>query len=144
MLGFAVSAALPTPQVIEERIRAVGAEATVRELWREPREWDLILAYVASGKVDWLKIATEMKPGADAGQSESLAIAVSRSIQQNPNAFLGVAFPVFGIRVCRDLSIEPSAKEHDAFQTKTREALKSVNGKRTSEARDACLRELGF
>jgi hypothetical protein len=142
MFTFAYAQSTPTPATVEASIRSIGAEATVRELWRRPKEWDAVLNGVTSGDQNWLRVATELKVGADAGQSEDLAIVVSRSIQHNASAFLLVAFPSFGVSVCRDLTIEPTAEQHNFFKRKTREALNAVDNKAMRQSRDACLAEL--
>jgi hypothetical protein len=100
------------------------------------------MAGVETGDAAWLKIATELKPGSDAGSSEDLAIVLSRSIQHNPRAFLLIAFPSFGVAVCRDLTIEGATEQHNSFQVKTEKALASVGNEDTREDRDACLVEL--
>jgi len=142
MFAFPDAVPAPTPKTVEARIHAIGAQPAVRELWRRPKDWDVVMAGVESGDAAWLKVATELKPGADAGQSESLAIVVSRSIQHNPRAFLLIAFPSFGVAVCGDLNIEPTAAQHKSFQKKTEKALVSVGNEDTRKDRDACLAEL--
>ena len=137
-----VVASTPTPDRVEARIRTVGAQSTVRELWRRPKEWDAVLDGVSSGDQRWLRVATELKGGADAGQSEGLAIAVSRSIRHNARAFLRVAFPSFGVAVCQDLTIEGTTQEHAAFQRNTEKALIAADDEITRKDRDACLIEL--
>jgi len=137
-----IVATTPTPDMVEARIRTVGAQSTVRELWRRPKEWDAVLDGVSSGDQRWLRVATELKGGADAGQSEGLAIAVSRSIRHNARAFLRVAFPSFGVAVCQDLTIEGTTQEHAAFQRNTEKALIAADDEITRKDRDACLVEL--
>lgn len=137
-----IVATTPTPDMVEARIRTVGAQSTVRELWRRPKEWDAVLDGVSSGDQRWLRVATELKGGADAGQSEGLAIAVSRSIRHNARAFLRVAFPSFGVAVCQDLTIEGTTQEHAAFQRNTEKALIAADDEITRKDRDACLIEL--
>ena len=94
------------------------------------------MAGIESGDAAWLKVATELKPGADAGQSESLAIVVSRSIQHNPHAFLLIAFPSFGVAVCSDLTIEPTPEQHKSFQMNTEKALVTVDNQAMRKDRD--------
>jgi len=137
-----IVATTPTPDMVEARIRTVGAQSTVRELWQRPKEWDAVLDGVSSGDQRWLRVATELKGGADAGQSEGLAIAVSRSIRHNARAFLRVAFPSFGVAVCQDLTIEGTTQEHAAFQRNTEKALIAADDEITRKDRDACLVEL--
>jgi len=137
-----IVATTPTPDMVEARIRTVGAQSTVRELWQRPKEWDAVLDGVSSGDQRWLRVATELKGGADAGQSEGLAIAVSRSIRHNARAFLRVAFPSFGVAVCQDLTIEGTTQEHAAFQRNTEKALIAADDEITRKDRDACLIEL--
>jgi hypothetical protein len=142
MFAFPATAPAPTPKTVEARIHAIGAQPTVRELWNRPKEWDAVMAAIETGDAAWLKVATDLKPGSDAGSSESLAIVVSRSIQHNPRAFLLIAFPSFGVAVCRDLTIEGTKEQHDNFQRKTEKALESVGNDDTRKNRDACLVEL--
>jgi hypothetical protein len=137
-----IAASTPTPDIVEARIHIVGAQSTVRELWRRPKQWDAVLDGVSSGDQRWLRVATELKEGADAGQSEGLAIAVSRSIQHDANGFLRVAFPSFGVAVCQDLTIEGTTQEHASFQMNTEKALIAVDDETTRKDRDACLIEL--
>jgi len=137
-----IVATTPTPDMVEARIRTVGAQSTVRELWQRPKEWDAVLDGVSSGDQRWLRVATELKGGADAGQSEGLAIAVSRSIRHNARGFLRVAFPSFGVAVCQDLTIEGTTQEHAAFQRNTEKALIAADDEITRKDRDACLVEL--
>ena len=137
-----IAASTPTPDIVESRIHTVGAQSTVRELWRRPKEWDAVLDGVSSGDQRWLRVATELKEGADAGQSEGLAIAVSRSIQRNASGFLRVAFPSFGVAVCQDLTIEGTPQEHASFQMNTEKALTAVDDETIRKDRDACLVEL--
>jgi len=137
-----IVATTPTPDMVEARIRTVGAQSTVRELWQRPKEWDAVLDGVSSGDQRWLRVATELKGGADAGQSEGLAIAVSRSIRHNARGFLRVAFPSFGVAVCQDLTIEGTTQEHAAFQRNTEKALIAADDEITRKDRDACLIEL--
>ena len=132
----------PTPKMVEARIHAIGAQPTVRELWNRPGDWDAVMAGIESGDAAWLKVAAELKPGADAGSSESLAIVVSRSIQHNAPAFLRIAFPSFGIAVCSDLTIEGTKEQHNSFQTNTEKALLAADNEATRKDRDACLIEL--
>jgi hypothetical protein len=124
--------------MVEARIHTVGAQSTVRELWRRPRQWDAVLDGVSSGDQRWLRVATELKDGADAGQSEGLAIAVSRSIQHNASGFLRVAFLSLGVAVCQDLTIEGTPQEHASFQMNTEKALIAVDDETTRKDRDAC------
>lgn len=142
MIAFAATVPTPTPQAVEARIHTIGAHGTVRELWNRPEEWDAVMEQVESGQATWLKIATELKPGSDAGQSESLAIAVSRSIQHNADAFLLIAFPSFGITVCSDRTIEGTKQHHELFQKNTERALLAVQNESTRKDRDACLAQL--
>ena len=142
MFLFATALSTLTPDRVEARIHTVGAQSAVRELWRQPKEWDEVLAGVASGAQSWLRVATELQVGADAGQSEGLAIAVSRSIQHNASGFLRVAFPSFGVAVCQDLTIEGTTQEHASFQSNTERALSAVDSDALRKDRDACLAEL--
>lgn len=142
MFAFSDAVPAPSPRTVEARIYGIGAQRTVRELWNRPEDWDAVMAGIESGDAAWLKVATELKPGADAGQSESLAIVVSRSIQHNPRAFLLIAFPSFGVAVCRDLTIEGTTEQHNSFQMKTEKALVSVDSEAMRKDRDACLVEL--
>ncbi len=124
--------------MVEARIHTVGAQSTVRELWRRSKQWDIVLDGVSSGNQRWLRVATELKDGADAGQSEGLAIAVSRSIQHNASGFLRVAFLSLGVAVCQDLTIEGTPQEHASFQMNTEKALIAVDDETTRKDRDAC------
>ena len=142
MFAFPATAPAPTPKTVEARIHAIGAQPAVRELWNRPKDWDAVMAGIESGDAAWLKVATELKPGSDAGSSETLATVVSRSIQHNPRAFLLIAFPSFGVAVCRDLTIEGTKEQHQTFQEKTEKALVSVRNEDTRKDRDACLVEL--
>ena len=142
MFIFTPAVSALTPDMVEARIHTVGAQSAVRELWRQPKEWDEVLAGVASGDQGWLRVATELKVGADAGQSEGLAIAVSRSIQHNASGFLRVGFPSFGVKVCQDLTIEGTTQEHASFQSNTERALRAVDSEAIRKDRDACLAEL--
>jgi hypothetical protein len=125
---------------IDAQIRSVGAQATVRDLWQSPGIWNALLQHVQSGDRAWLKVAADLKSGTDGGQLETLRIAVSQSIQNQPENFLVVAWPVFGDDACHDLRIEPTPQQHADFILKTRQALAGVTTENLRSKRELSAR----
>jgi hypothetical protein len=141
VIARAADAALSI-STVEEEIRSAGAQATVRDLWRSQLKWNVLLQNIQSGDRTWLKVADDLKSGADGGQLETLRIAVSQSIQKDAGNFLAVAWPVFGDDTCHDLQIEPTAKQHNHFISATRQALSRVTEDNLRSRRYSCLRAL--
>jgi hypothetical protein len=65
-------------------IKIHGAKFVVEKLWDRNRQWDAVMAKIATGKKDWLDVAAALRPGTDAGASETLDEALFLALASAP------------------------------------------------------------
>jgi hypothetical protein len=91
LLAALVLAAEPARAITAETalklVERDGAHATVAALVGT-EDWEQVIAGVASGKAEWLQVAEEFLPGADAGANSELRDAVSWALPIAPTPVL--------------------------------------------------------
>lgn len=86
------------PESIMRSIQSRGAGAIVEELNNDQNLWQSVLKKIASSDESWLRTAVALRPGTDAGTSESLDLAVGEALEHNPANVFKIALKVFLIR----------------------------------------------
>jgi hypothetical protein len=69
-------------------VRARGANAVVTMLWADNKQWAEVMKNIGQGKAEWLKVAVALRPGTDAGATETLDEAVFIALKPAPAAVL--------------------------------------------------------
>jgi hypothetical protein len=69
-------------------IKVNGANVVVEKLWHGNHEWNDVMAKIATGKQEWLDVAAALRPGTDAGASETLDEAIFLALESAPVAVL--------------------------------------------------------
>ena len=91
----------------------------------------------------WLKVAEDLKPGADPALREPLNGAVTAAIQRNPVGVLEMIGRVFRVsEVCRVGVMEGTSEPAKEFVDRTREALEGVTRPALATRRYECLQQL--
>lgn len=130
------------PQEILAKVSAQGAQKTVAEMTSGDGEsWKSAMQKIQSGSPRWLTVASALREGSDAVQSEALAHALSYALIAAPSSvlpMLGEEFPVQ--KVCTVPDAEPTDEYVRQQIEKAKTALGRVNGTSLTAKRDACLR----
>ncbi|MFN4352135.1 MAG: hypothetical protein ACK4F6_15135 [Hylemonella sp.] len=84
----AAEVAVPNPEGLVAEVQRDGARAVVTRLWADEALFDAILVQIESGDAAWLEVARHLRPGSDAGSSESLNYAVALALPRAPSRVL--------------------------------------------------------
>jgi len=150
LLGLAwivmATAAAPSVTDVQGMIARQGAVATVQALSADGR-WDAILDRIGAGDTAWIALAPRLAPGADAGTSEGLGIALATALPAQPAAVLAVlttAGPpsLSPARVCSAPFIEDTAAHQHAYKAQALSALVKVTNAKLQTSLGACRAQL--
>lgn len=144
-VGMAEGAQL-TASTVSKLTREKGASTALRQIYESEKQWRELLRNIATGRVNWLNVANELRAAADAGGREQLELAVGEALEHRPSNVLRVAFPVFGVSVCGGPDIDDA--RFDSYErsiraiVKRRKMLSQIPAPNLRRARDLCMGEL--
>ncbi|MEM5435496.1 hypothetical protein [Paraburkholderia diazotrophica] len=145
LAGHACASAQPlTPSRVAREIHVHGAQTTVQSLNRTGR-MDAVLNKIASGNIAWVRLASDLAKGSDAGNSTGLSVALAHALPRNPKTVLAVLDdgPVTGSAVVCSVSfIEPTQREINGYLDRTIPAVERVPESDRLPHRTACLKAL--
>jgi hypothetical protein len=102
-----------------------------------------VCAQIATGDIEWLKVASKLKSFSDAGASLSLDISIARALRKQPAAVLtAIEHPWRLEMICGATFIESPVEEVRANLEKTLAALSKPLPAPLEEKRVACLYHL--
>ncbi|MGB3338226.1 MAG: hypothetical protein WBA73_13710 [Devosia sp.] len=132
-----------TPSAIRGLLEQQDAVAVVQSF--DDATWTAYLAHVEAGDRGWIDLVPLLADGTDAGTSESLIITLSRALRANPAGVLSIlaADHYSPADICGDNDIEVSALEAVRFIDEALVKVAAVMDPALSQARNACLMELG-
>jgi hypothetical protein len=134
---------LTTPAAIRSQIQKVGAKNVIAKMTAGGgSSWNHAITEIESGDANWLAIAKELRAGSDAGNTESIYVAVSHAALNAPARVLrmiGDAFPM--AVVCTMPDIEPTAASLAAYIRRAEAAMASVQDPSLKTKRDQCVSE---
>src|SRR5256885_5371516 len=81
------SSSLQADSVLTD-IKVHGSHAAVATLWSNTNRWNQVMESIGRGNEEWLKVAVALRPGTDAGASETLDEAVFLALKPAPVAVL--------------------------------------------------------
>ena len=130
------------PKAILDEVSKRGAHTIVSELYDHPTEWNFVLQHIATGTKAWLKVAVALRPGSDAGASETLTLSVGEALEISPSNVFQIALTEFQLKsVCSgpdiddarynsyDLAIKTIDRRQKCISTITDPKLKNVSTK---------------
>jgi hypothetical protein len=130
------------PQEILARVQAQGVQKTIAEMTSGNGEsWKHAIQGIQTGSPRWLAVASALREGSDAGNSEDLMHALSYALIAAPTSvlpMLGDEFPL--PNVCTVPDIEPTPEYVRQQIGKAKAALARVNSSQMATKRDACIR----
>jgi len=136
-----------TPTDVIDMIKSKGTDAALRSLYQDESRWLELLRGIATGKTQWLAVATKLRPASDAGASEQLALAVGEALANRAGNVLSIAVPGFTISsVCSGPDVDD--KRFDSYRLamaaieKRERRVRAVKNERLAAIRDRCLTEL--
>ena len=137
-----------TPGAVRAMLTTQDATAVVQSLDSgddENNAWFAVLDHIAAGERGWIDLVPLLAPGTDAGTAESLTITLSRALRTNAPAVLRLlAEDHYSVAdICLDNDIEAAVSDVVAFLDDAVVAVAAVMDPALSQARDACLFELG-
>lgn len=131
------------PYSILNSIEKHGASYVVSKEINNWETWDKILKNIESCKKIWIEVAIAIKPGTDAGYSETLSDTLAFALPNAPENILPIIGDDFKIQdVCGFPFIEPTdtfLKEH---HKKSLKALARVYDPKLEKRKNACIKTL--
>ncbi len=135
-----------TPSSVMAEIQESGANATVSRLYEDNSLWSELLKNIGNGKPAWLKVASVLRGGSDAGANEQLVLAVGEALEHNPEAVLKITVSVMGIGVCGGPDVDDSRYDSYALSIAAIERRKAMLAKvlrsDLESLRGQCMQEL--
>jgi hypothetical protein len=135
------------PNAILQSVRAGGARAIVQALYGDDQHWARLRRGVASGDSSWLRVAANLKGGADGGAASQLSLAVGEALEHQAATVLRIAPPTFEVsEICGGPDVDDS--RYDSFERATAAVMRRTNRVRLVKdtrlvaIRDQCLKEL--
>jgi hypothetical protein len=139
---------------VADLVRENGATQAVRTLFSDAAKWNHVLQGIGSGREEWLRLATMLRPGTDGASAEELAMALQAALPTAPARVLGMTsmqgdartFPVrdacggYGFGQIEDTRPKATALE---LIRQRQAAVTKVTDARLDDRRAECLRELG-
>jgi hypothetical protein len=108
-------------------IRAIGAKATLNELYRDDTQWTALLRGIASGVAEWFAVAEALRPAADAHVSEALDAAFGEALGTNAQLVLSNATgPFFLSATCTSPDVDD--ERFDTLRTALAELNRRIRG----------------
>ena len=130
------------PQEILAHVQMQGAKKTVAEMTSGSGDsWKHAIQGIQTGSPRWLAVASALREGSDAGNSEDLTHALSYALITAPASvlpMLGDEFPL--PKVCTVPDIEPTPEYVRQQIGKAKAALGRVKSPQMATKRDACIR----
>lgn len=148
---MAASAALCDPALtsnsVVSAIAKSGAKTILDHLYEDQRQWNALLAAIATGQEDWLRIAKKLRRVSDAGAREQLELAAGEALEHRPASVLSIIAADFGIAsICGAPHVDDSRFDSYELSIKTierrQELLRTIRDPRLRSQRDACLSTL--
>lgn len=133
------------PQSILEGMKTCGGRAVVADASKRHKSGAIGEA-IATGTDDWLAVAKNIAPYADASLSEALPVDVSLALTKNPEAVLRLSqeknslFPISDI--CTVMLIEPTKAQYDAHVHAVDNALAKATAPDIQQAKSQCLKQI--
>ena len=125
--GVGQTARRPRPSEILRDVQAVGAKATLNELYRDDEKWTTMLRGIAGGTAEWFAVAEALRPVADAHPSEALEAAVGEALRTNAQLILSHATgPFFLAAVCKSPDVDD--ERFDSLRTALAELNRRIRG----------------
>jgi hypothetical protein len=135
-----------TPSSVMAEIQESGASATVFQLYEDNSLWSALLKNIENGKPAWLKVASVLRGGSDAGASEQLVLAVGEALEHNPEAVLEITVSLMGIGICGAPDVDDSRYDSYALSIAAIERRKAMVAKvlrpDLESLRGKCMQEL--
>lgn len=117
----------PRPSDILRDVQAVGAKATLNELYRDDEKWVTLLRGIGGGTAEWFAVAEVLRPAADAHTAEALEAAVGEALRTNAQLILSRATgPYFLASVCKAPDVDD--ERFDSLRTALAELNRRVRG----------------
>jgi hypothetical protein len=132
------------PIEVLKLIQDHGAHAAAAKLW-ETKEWDQLIAGVASGESEWLAVVDELLPGTDAGSTSELFDAVAWALPKAPAHVLRLVSrnPSDWGFVCSGPPVDfPPPGDSASYFRRANEAVAGVTNKELRRVRNECLKQL--
>lgn len=96
-----------TIESIKNNIAKNGANKTVELMYADHKEWGSILVNIASGKSDWVKVATLLYQGSDGGSAEMLVLSLGEALEHSPKTVFENTKSIISLRnVCGSPDID--------------------------------------
>jgi hypothetical protein len=141
----AVATTALSPERILRDIEAEGARAVVDRLWTSG-DYDRVLGHIDTGEPAWIALAPKLAPGAAAGSSDELTVALAYALPKNPLAVLAVLDPASPVIGPRNVCSAPFGADTDGeihrYARRARAAIARVAGAASHEMKAACLAAL--
>ena len=132
---------------IQEDLKVKSPKKVVSSLYNDRNKWNILLRKIASGDIEWLKIADILKEGSDAGSSEMLSLAVGEALEHNPENVFKFALESFEINViCGGPDVDD--QRFDSYElsieaiNKRIKKVSAVEDKNLKDECNECLRHL--
>ncbi len=135
-----LAAGIPTGESLLASIRDEGPKPVLARLWADHEVFDQICSRIESGDPLWLKVASALRPAADAASAEELDFSVARALPNSPRGVLSMIGKGFDLEwVCTSPFIEESIDIEKAYLHKAEKALVKLNAIDVEETRKKCL-----
>jgi hypothetical protein len=132
-----------TADAVLNLVHRQGAHATVAALVGT-EDWEQVIEGVASGHADWLRVAEECLPGADAGANSELRDAVAWALPIAPAPVLGLVSrkKADWSYVCSGPPVDFPVGGSASYFQRAITAVTSVKEEALQGTRDYCLSQL--
>jgi len=117
----------PRPGEILQEVQAIGAKATLEELYRDDDKWSTLLRGIAGGTPEWFAVAEALRAASDAHVTEALTHAVGEALGRNAQLILSHARgPFFLSEVCGSPDVDD--ERFDKLPTALAELNRRIRG----------------
>jgi hypothetical protein len=125
---------------IYNMIKKYGPKSTVNQLSkRDWHNWFTIEKNISDGDSEWIKLASYLYPGIDAGTSIGLIIALANALPKNPIAVLKLEDANISLkRVCSFPFIEPDNEFIKNYSESVIQALNSIDDEKVQIEAQVC------
>lgn len=135
------------PTKLIEAIAKRGPWAIANDLYSNPSDWYALLRHVATGDAAWLRVASALHPGTDAGASEMLTLSVGEALENAPENVFKISLKEFRLEdICSGPDIDDNRYNSfnlalDALNKRQREVGKITDPKLIGLA-ERCIQSL--
>jgi len=92
---------------VRRMIKEMGARKTIDKLYDDEAIWIRIKEEIATGKKEWVEVATLLYPGSDAGSAEMIDIALGEALKNAPELVLGIIGDPDRLEVvCKSINVD--------------------------------------